>query len=185
MDTAWIFLNSNIGMLLASTLVAGVALFTWQRLDWRAKQEYKRREVILDRRIELVEAVVKDASAYLAHAANVLAAIEKAAGTPQLNAIIQSYNDQQSKWFAASETHAALAELYLPEKLCSELGIVVEATRHMDVAIYHATQDPAQTQTGYTLQATLREGLQTWSRSAWDLLAGGPHLPRRTGDTAA
>ena len=102
MEQIWTFLNSGIGMLLASTMVAGIALFTWQRLDWRSKQEYKRREVLLDRRIELVEAVVKDASAYLAHSANVLAVIEKAVGTAQQNTVVSAYNEQQAKWFAAA-----------------------------------------------------------------------------------
>lgn len=184
MDQLWTFLNSSIGMLLASTVVAGIALFTWQRLDWRSKQEYKRREVLLDRRIELVEVVVKDASAYLAHSANVLAVIEKAAGTAQLNAVISAYNEQQAKWFAAAETHAALAELYLPQALSTDLATLAQGIEHMDVAIYHATQDPLQSEAGRTLHATLRSALREWSASAWDLLAGGPHLPRKKGDNS-
>ena len=69
------FLNSGFGLLLVGAAVGALGLFTWQRQDWIFKRDYLRAEVMLDRRLNLIETINTELGAYIADANGVIAAI--------------------------------------------------------------------------------------------------------------
>ena len=83
------FLNSGLGLLLVGALVGAIGLFTWQRMDWLFKQEYLREQVMLDRKINLIEKINADVGALVAHADSVIAVVVKQASNNQRNNVIE------------------------------------------------------------------------------------------------
>jgi hypothetical protein len=111
-------------------------------VDWLSKQKYLRAQVMLDRRIQLMEGISADAGTLVA-ADSVIAVIQKRAADDQRSKVIDLYNTEQAKWFGVTAAHQALVGLYYPANIPAVFKDgVLEATRCLDVKVYeYTTQD--------------------------------------------
>lgn len=160
------FLNSGLGLLLVGALVGAIGLFTWQRMDWLFKQEYLREQVMLDRKINLIEKINADVGALVAHADSVIAVVVKQASNNQRNNVIELYNKEQAKWFGMSSSHQALLGFYFPLKISEVFGkSVVDATKTLDVRVYKYTQNSNNENLEKALGTSreVRRQLQKWN----------------------
>jgi hypothetical protein len=163
------FLNSGLGLVLVGALIGAIGLFTWQRTDWLFKQRYLREQVLLDRRVELIEKINADVGALVADADAIIAVIVKDAPASQRTEAIQKYNEEQARWFGASASHLALAGFYFPQKISTVFADnVIDATMNLDVKGYQLTkEDTLQTrENAYAASRRVREELQAWNKLA-------------------
>lgn len=138
------FLNTKLGMLVIVTIVGILGLFTWQRWDWDYKQDYKQdfnsHQILVDRRIEVIEQANKDVGQFLANAETTIAAIEKRVPNEQRNEIINTYNVQQKQWFGSHHAHTALLEVYFPSNVSVKFTEIVTVTRELDGQISYLSK---------------------------------------------
>lgn len=164
-----IFLNSGLGLLLLGSLLGGIGLFTWQRQDWVFKQEYLREQIILDRKIDLIEEINADIGALVADADGVSVGVSKRVPGNQMNNLIEIYNEEQARWFGVSAAHQALIGFYFPQDVVDEFSNgVIEATKKLDVSIYTCTQERSQEsfRNAYAASQNVRNTLQEWNNLA-------------------
>jgi hypothetical protein len=165
------FLNSGLGLLLVGALLGVIGLFTWQRQDWVFKQAYLRAEAMLDRRLNLIEAINADVGALVADADSVIAAIAKQAPRTQINQVVEVYNEEQARWFGAAPAHAALLGFYFPpvvaEQFTEEL---VKSTQALDVAIYRVVSTSIESAEAWQVSGSVRAQLQSWNTLAMNEL---------------
>jgi hypothetical protein len=130
------FLNSKLGTLLIGTIIGILGLFTWQRQDWLFKEQFYRHQILVDRRVELIEQVNTDVGRFLASADTVVAVFAKQAPPEQIREVIETYNDQQAQWFGAHNAHTALLGFYFPINVSDKFTEIVGATERFDVKLY-------------------------------------------------
>lgn len=161
------FLNSGLGLLLVGAVLGAIGLFTWQRQDWIFKQAYLRSEVMLDRRLNLIETINADVGALIADADTVIAAIAKQSLRNQINQVVELCNEEQARWFCAAPAHAALLGFYflpvVPEQFTEEL---VKSTQALDVAIYQVVSGSLQSAEAWQVSGSVRGHLQSWNTLA-------------------
>lgn len=162
------FLNSAFGRLLVGSLIGIVGLFTWQRQDWLFKEEYYRSQVLLDRRLDLIERINTDVGYLVADADTVRAGYQKHVPGNQLSEVINEYNEQQAQWFATYSSHAALLGFYFPSDVSDKFTEVVQATENLDRRLYllgKSDQDNFQEALNEYYQASneVRALLQAWN----------------------
>ncbi|MGK7914598.1 MAG: hypothetical protein AB4038_03505 [Prochloraceae cyanobacterium] len=103
------FLNSGLGLLLVGVVAGAIGLFTWQRVDWLFMQEYLRAQVMLDRKVDLVERINEGVGILVAHADGVIAVIVKPkVPSSQRDEVIELYNYEQAKWLGMILSHHLL-----------------------------------------------------------------------------
>ena len=135
------FLNSGLGLLVVGSLVGTIGLFTWQRRDWVFKQEYLRAQIMLDRKIDLIERINSDVGYLLADANGIIAVVAKKAPGNQEKAVIELYNEEQARWFGVSVSHQALLKFYFPSDLSKTFEQdVVKATKRLDMKLFLLTK---------------------------------------------
>jgi len=169
MDKFVKFLNSGIGLVLVGALVGAIGLFTWQRMDWLSKQEYLRAQVMLDRKIDLIEKINADVGSLVAAADSVIAVIAKQASGKQRNQVIEIYNDEQARWFGLSASHQALLGFYFPQSISDEFAKgIVNATKNLDVKVYKYAKESTKEQRmgSYEASRQVRRQLQAWNKLA-------------------
>jgi hypothetical protein len=161
------FLNSGLGLLLVGAAVGALGLFTWQRRDWVFKQAYLRAEVMLDRRLNLIEAINTELGAFIANASSVIAGISKNFPQDQLDELVRLYNEEQAKWFASAPARAALLVFYFSPAVSNQFndGLLKE-TQSLDVALYRTTVGDVQWQDAAATQESVQRHLQSWNALA-------------------
>jgi hypothetical protein len=169
------FLNSALGLLIVGAALGAIGLFTWQRMDWRYKQDYLRSQVLLDRRVNLVERINSDVGRYLAHADDAIAVIAKDAPLRQINDVLRLYNSEQARWFGVRGAHEALLAVYFPAPVTRMFANgVVKPTETLDVSIYaYATSHGvASQQRALAVAQQVRQHLAAWNEVALEQLHG-------------
>lgn len=167
------FLNSGLGLLLVGSLVGTIGLFTWQRRDWLFKQEYLRAQIMLDRKIDLIERINSDVGYLLADANGIIAVVAKEAPGNQQNAVIELYNEEQARWFGVSVSHQALLKFYFPSDLSKTFKQdVVEATKRLDLKVSMLSQqkNKKNIQPVYAASNEVHRQLQQWNGIALENL---------------
>ena len=161
------FLNSGFGLLLVGAAVGALGLFTWQRQDWIFKRDYLRAEVMLDRRLNLIETINTELGAYIADANGVIAAISKKVPPEQLNELVRIYNEEQAKWFGSAPARSALLAFYFSPAVRKQFneGLLKE-TQSLDVAIYQATDGSVSWQDAWRSQEAVQHHLESWNALA-------------------
>lgn len=162
------FLNSAFGRLLVGSLIGIIGLFTWQRQDWLFKEEYYRSQVLLDRRLDLVERTNTDVGYLIADADSVAAVFVKQSPLDQRNEVINEYNEQQAQWFGTYASQAALLGFYFPSNVSDKFTEIVQATQDLDVQFYFLTvSDQDNFQRAYNevrqVSEEVRVLLQAWN----------------------
>jgi hypothetical protein len=160
------FLNSALGLLLVGAAVGAIGLFTWQRMDWHYKQDYLRAQVLLDRRVDLIERINTDVGRYLAHADDAVAVVAKDAPPSQINEVIRLYNTEQARWFGVRGAHEALLAFHFPGAVRRMFANdVVKATEMLDVSIYAYSTDRGAANQVHALDVAqqVRQRLAAWN----------------------
>jgi hypothetical protein len=163
------FLNSGFGLVLAGAVVGVFGLFTWQRLGWLFKQKYLREQIMLDRKIALIERINADVGALVADADSVIAVIVKKGSPNQRTQIIEAYNEEQAKWFGLSASYQALLGFYFPDQVAAMfMKKVIGATQDLDVRVsLFSRQATDQSQKAvYKASHDVRSHLQVWNKLA-------------------
>ena len=161
------FLNSGLGLLLVGAAVGAVGLFTWQRQDWVFKQAYLRAEVMLDRRLSLIETINNELGAVIADASNVIAAISKQVPTEQLNEVVRAYNEEQARWFGNAPARAALLAFYFSPPVYKQFNeALLKETQSLDEAVYQATDGATSWQDAWTKRESVQRDLESWNALA-------------------
>ena len=169
------FLNTGFGLLLIGSLVGTVGLFTWQRRDWLAKQQHLRAQVMLDRRIGIIERVNADVGRLLAAATIPVVDIRKNAPAGQKNEGMTKYNDQQVEWFEAYSSYETLLAFYFSPSLSEAfVSRIVGGYEKIDVAVSAYQRDPNDEHyaTAYDALQSLRRELRSWNSLALSDLRG-------------
>ena len=169
------FLSSALGLLLIGSLIGTVGLFTWQRQDWLFKQKFLGAQVMLDRRLNIIEKINADVGRLLATAMSVVVVIRKQGPADQRNDTIQKYNDQQVEWFAAYSSHEALLVFYFSRNLSEAfISKVVGAYENVDIQIskYRRNPDNDHYANAYYALQNLRSELRSWNSLALNNLHG-------------
>jgi hypothetical protein len=109
------FLNSSLGLLLMGSLIGAAGLFTWQRQDWLFKERYHRSEVMVDRRLNLLEQINRETGHFVAAADDVIAAYLKGFSKQQISDVVGAYNKEEAQWFASCASLQAMLRFYFPE----------------------------------------------------------------------
>ncbi len=127
------FLNSSFGVLLVGSLIGAVGLFTWQRQDWVFKEKYYRSQVMVDRRLNLVEQINRDTGRLVAAADDVIAACSKPISKEQKNEVVRAYNKEEAQWFGNYGALQALLAFYFPEKeVAARFAAILAASQELD-----------------------------------------------------
>lgn len=161
------FLNSGLGLLLVGAVLGAIGLFTWQRQDWVFKQAYLRSEVMLDRRLDVIETINADIGALVADAETVIAANAKQAPRNQINQVVKLYNEEQARWFGAAPAHAALLSFYFVPVVAQQFtDALLKSTQALDVAVYQVVNGSLQSAEARQVSGSVREQLQSWNTLA-------------------
>ena len=161
------FLNSSLGVLLIGSAIGVGGLFTWQRNDWLFKERYARNQVMVDRRLNLLEQINRDTGRLLAAADDVFAAVMKKVGKDQKDEVVRAYNKEQAQWsgnFGASK--ALLGFYFRNEDVAVTFDGILNAVRELDGhvdAAWAGTEDPARAAESSN---TVRRELETLNQSA-------------------
>ena len=160
--------------------MGAIGLFTWQRIDWLSKQEYLRAQVMLDRKIDLVERINADVGALVADAECVIAVIDKLSAGDQENEVItlhdgqrseviELYDEEQAKWFGVTASHHALLVFYYSHDVSEAFAEdVVASTRTLDVRVYKYASERTEENycQAYRALQEVRHRLQGWNAEA-------------------
>jgi hypothetical protein len=166
------FLNSSLGLLLMGSVVGAVGLFTWQRQDWLFKEQYYRHQVMVDRRLNLVEQINHDAGQLVAAADDVIAAYAKRVSNAQKNDVVQVYNKQQAQWFGSYGSQQALLAFYFPQKnMAHRFAEIVSTSQELDLhldSVWAGKESPEQ---AAEVSRKIRAELEELNQTALQLLA--------------
>ena len=163
------FLNSSLGLLLAGSCIGAIGLFTWQRQDWIAKRKYLRAQVLLDRRIDIIEKVNADVGRLLASATAPVMCIRKSAPKAQTNEAIKQYNDQQVEWFEACSSYETQFMIYFSPSLSETFTAkVFGAYKNVDITLsaYQKNDDKEYFTKAYDALENLKSELRSWNSLA-------------------
>jgi hypothetical protein len=163
------FLNSPLGLLLVGAIVGAIGLFTWQRRDWLAKQKYLRAQVMLDRRINIIEELNADVGRLIAAATAPIVDIKKGASTNQRNQAILNYNDQQAEWFEAYSSYETMLIFYFSASLSEAFNSkVFKAYENVDITLseYQRNPDEEHYVQAYNALQNIRNELRAWNDMA-------------------
>ncbi len=169
------FFNTPLGLLLVGSLLGAVGLFTWQWRDWLAKQKYLRAQVMLDRRINLIERINADVGRLLAAATAPAVDIRKNAPADQRKEGIKKYNDQQVEWFEAYSSYETMLIFYFSPSLSEAfISKIVGAYENVDIALseYQRNPDNVHYAKAYDALQNLRSALRSWNSLALNKLHG-------------
>jgi hypothetical protein len=163
----FVFLNSSLGVLLIGSLIAAVGLFTWQRQDWLFKENYHRNQVMLDRRLNLLEQINRDTGHLVAAADDFFAACAKGVPQEQKNQVVQAYNTEEVKWSGSYGAKQALLAFYFPGKdVGDRFAEIVGTSRELDLhvdSVWQGRENPAQ---GAEISEKIRRQLAALNRLA-------------------
>ncbi len=142
------FLNSSLGVLLIGSLIGAAGLFTWQRQDWLFKEKYYRNQVMVDRRLNLLDQINRDTGRFAAVTDDFLAAYAKGAPRQQKGELVQAYNHEELQWAGSYGATQALLAFYFPGKDISDkfAEIVVtaqEIDQHVNL-VWDGSENPMQ-----------------------------------------
>jgi len=161
------FLNSSLGVLLVGSLIGAAGLFTWQRQDWLFKEKYYRSQVMVDRRLNLVEQINHDTGRLVAAANDIIAAYSKGLTNEQKKEVVQAYNKEQAQWFGGYSSEQALLAFYFSEKdIADKFATVVATSQEIDMHVYYVStgaESPAQ---ATEVSRKIREELEAFNRLA-------------------
>lgn len=163
------FLNSGLGLVLAGAVVGAFGMFTWQRMAWLFKQKYLREQVMLDRKIALIERINADVGTLVADADSVIAVIVDKDSPNQHKQIIETYNKEKAKWFGLSASYQALLGFYFPDQVAAMfMEKIIGATQDLDVRVaLFSRQGTDQSQNAvYNASNNVRSQLQVWNKLA-------------------
>jgi hypothetical protein len=163
-------LNSNVGILLLGSLVGIIGLFTWQRNDWLYKKNYEKQQILIDRRIDLVERINTGLGRLLAAADTVATMRLKQTGTDQMNETIKEYNAQQAAWFADDLSHESLLGFYFPAGVSGRFREIVDQTMKLDVCVYQLAVDQKPPEEAHRISQAIRLQLRDWNELAFAAL---------------
>jgi hypothetical protein len=175
MGTLITFLNSSLGLLLVGALLGALGLFTWQRQDWLFRQGYLREQVLLDRRLDVIEEINADVGRLLANATAASVTIKRRASKEQRNEAMQSYNDEQVEWFASYASHEALIDFYFGSDLSNHFHSgIVGAYEVIDKELvdYQRNPDDAHYKSVYDALQKLGTELGLWNKEALASFSG-------------
>jgi hypothetical protein len=161
------FLNSAFSLLILGSILGAIGLFTWQRNDWLYKQEYLRTQIILDRRINLIERINIDVGNLVADADTVIAAIFKKASGQQRADAINNYNTRQAEWFGKYTAHDALVTFHFPQYISQKFRqLTFESTQELDRKLYNYSRTPIAENYKSARKASdaIRSNLEIWNR---------------------
>jgi hypothetical protein len=140
------FLNSSLGVLLMGSAIGVGGLFTWQRNDWLFKERYARNQVMVDRRLNLIEQINRDTGRLLAAADDVFAAIAKRVPGDQRDEMVRAYNKEQAEWSANSGASKALLGFYFRDNdVAGTFDRIASGARDLDGhfdAAWTGAEDP-------------------------------------------
>jgi len=141
------FLNSSLGVLLIGSAIGAAGLFTWQRQDWLFKERYYRSQVMVDRRLNLVEQINGETGRFVAAADDVIAAYFKGVSNKQKNEVMRAYNNEQAHWSGSYGSQQAMLRFYFPDnEVDDKFSEIVAGTKELDARLdsVWAGNDPAQ-----------------------------------------
>jgi hypothetical protein len=135
-----VFLNSSLGVLLVGSLIGAIGVYTWQRQDWLFKEKYYRSQVMVDRRLNLVEQINRDTGRFITAANDVIAVYSKQVTSEQTKEAVQAYNKEQAEWFGSYGSHQALLAFYFPENdISASFAAVVDSSEELDRLGYYVS----------------------------------------------
>jgi len=165
------FLNSSFGILLAGSLIGAAGLFTWQRQDWLFKERYYRNQVMVDRRLNLVEQVNHDLGRLVAAADDVIPAYSKGVANEQKNEVVRAYNKEEAQWFGSYGAQEALLGFYFPEKdVPGRFTEIVTGSGELDVRVYSVTTGTGSPEQAAVMSKKIRGELEALNQLAWQRL---------------
>ncbi len=165
MNSLFTFLNTNFGVLLAGSAFAALGLFTWQRQDWLFKERYQRSQVMLDRQLDIMANVNKDAGRLIALAASISAPVLKGGvSDEQTFESIRAYNEFQSHWFGICEAYKASIAFYFPPAIIDAFDRVTGAMEDLDLSLAHVTTTEGADK-AYNAGLSARAELKAWNRT--------------------
>jgi hypothetical protein len=141
------FLNSSLGMLLMGSVIGAVGLFTWQRQDWLFKEKYLRTQVMVDRRLNLIEQINREGGRFVSAADDVIAAYSKGVSNKQKNEAVNAYNKEQAQWSGNYGSQQAMLRFYFSDKeIDGKFLEIVTSSKELDARLdsVWAGSDPAQ-----------------------------------------
>jgi|SRR6516162_120778 hypothetical protein len=131
------FLSSASGGIIVAAAIGALGLFTWQRRDWVFKEQYHRNEVLTDRAVELVQKINVDTGMFIAQANDLIAAYQKRVPSTEISQEIETYNQQQAKWFGSYISDSALIGFYFPrQEMTTKFTEIAQTTEDLDRQIY-------------------------------------------------
>ncbi len=138
------FLTSALGVLLVGSLIGAVGLFTWRRWDWNYKEIHHRSQLLLDRKVELIENIDNDASRFSGKANEIIIAFMKQAPDEQINKTVEAYNEQQAEWFSKTVSYQVLLRFHFTQPISDKFTKIIEATENLDRVTYSFALKPDQ-----------------------------------------
>jgi len=161
------FLNSSLGVLLIGSLIGAAGLFTWQRQDWLFKEKYYRSQVIVDRRLNLVEQINRDTGRFVAAANDLISAYSKQLTSEQTKEAVQAYNKQEAEWFGGYGSEQALLAFYFPEKdVRDSFGAIVDTSEELDRQAYYVSTGAKNASQAAEVSQKMRTELEAFNRLA-------------------
>ncbi|MBA3947250.1 MAG: hypothetical protein H0X37_22160 [Herpetosiphonaceae bacterium] len=106
-------LNSSLSVLLLGSLIGALGLFTWQRQDWIFKETFNRNQVLVDRRVNLIEKLDNDVGGLTAAVDSVSAALTKRVAQAQINTQVEAYQSTAGQMVCDNGVRPRIAHLLL------------------------------------------------------------------------
>ncbi len=141
------FLNSSLGLLLMGSVIGTAGLFTWQRQDWLFKEKYLRSQVLVDRRLNVVEQINRETGRFVTAADDVIGAYAKSVSNKQKNEAVSTYNKEQAQWSGNYGSQQALLRFYFSDRqIDDDFSDIVSSSRELDARLdsVWAGSEPAQ-----------------------------------------
>lgn len=170
MNSLLTFLNTDFGVVLAGAAFAALGLFTWQKQDWLFKERYQRSQIMLDRQLDIMSNVNRDAGKLIALAASISAPILKASvPDDQTYNSIRAYNEFQSHWFGIYEAYKTSIVFYFPMEIVESFDSVIAAMEDLDVSLTDV-MTPDGAEKSYNACLSARTELKIWNSKIAGLL---------------